>query len=609
MKKLATLTVLLSFLLALAAFRVSWADPWAVVANHDDLTIHTIDLGMDPPDVYGPFLEGELGTSGPLLDVAVTPDGHYALVSNSGSNTVYRIDLSDPANPALDDFLPIGFKAQDIDIASSGEFALVVDGPGGNQIAIIDLDPFALITTYELTTEDASAEAVAIAPDNQTVILCDEFYNRIIYGELDPANLDDGLTSENELPTGVGPTNVSISPDGKTVLVANGTGGSVSVFQITNPSSIQDRGIVSGLPGGEQSIAFSPDGERAYVVSSGMFATDPDLLSWLRVNEPGVVELGRAEVVELPSNMGGFLGVDVLAITPDGSHALVGNPGSIGIPIQSVTMVDLSNWEWEEWEWTEINTKGDFPVGIAVFNQFQPSLVPVYVDIKPGRCPNPLYLKSREFLPVAVLGTEDFEVTDIDPTTIRLTREAVLGIKTKLSEVTDIDAAAIGLSREENGGGVVPIRWHYKDVSTPFEGEPCECHKLGPDGYEDLILEFRNQEVVEALGALKVGEAVVLTIRGKLLDGTEFEGIDCVTVTACFIRTVAYESRMAKDVDVLRKVRDRYLSKNYLGRALVSSYYRHGPKLATFVSKHPLLKSIVRVGLYPWVRAGRLVIE
>jgi len=210
----------------------------------------------------------------------------------------------------------------------------------------------------------------------------------------------------------------------------------------------------------------------------------------------------------------------------------------------------------------------------------------IYVDIRPGCCPNQLDLSGWGILPVAVLGTESFDVANINPSTIRL-------------------------GRERNGEGVPPIRWKYKDVSTPFEGELCECHKLGPDCNKDLVLEFRNQEVIEALGEVKVGDQVVLTIWGKLLDGdgTEFEGKDCVTATACLIKTVANGSRMARDVEVLRKVRDTYLSKNYLGRALVFLYYKHGPKLASFISKPSFLKSFVRVGLYPWVKASGLIID
>lgn len=44
---------------------------------------------------------------------------------------------------------------------------------------------------------------------------------------------------------------------------------------------------------------------------------------------------------------------------------------------------------------------------------------PVPIDIKPQSCPNPINVKSRGVLPVAILGTAEFDVTTIDPASIR----------------------------------------------------------------------------------------------------------------------------------------------------------------------------------------------
>ena len=136
-------------------------------------------------------------------------------------------------------------------------------------------------------------------------------------------------------------------------------------------------------------------------------------------------------------------------------------------------------------------------------------IIPVSVDIKPGSCPNPLNLKSKGVLPVAVLGTEDLDITTIDPTTIRLSREGV-------------------------EGEVRPIRSDHEDVATPFEGELCDCHELNGDGYPDLTLKFKTQELVETLGLGEVaGETIPLTLTGELMEsegGTPIKGEDCVLV-------------------------------------------------------------------------------
>ena len=134
---------------------------------------------------------------------------------------------------------------------------------------------------------------------------------------------------------------------------------------------------------------------------------------------------------------------------------------------------------------------------------------PVFVDIKPGSCPNPLNLKTKGVLPVAILGTEDFDVTTIDSETIRLSKEGV-------------------------EGEVAPLRWSHEDVATPFEGELCDCHDLNGDGYLDLTLKFKAQEVVNTLELdVNVDETIPLTLKGNLVaeeDGIPIQGQDCVRV-------------------------------------------------------------------------------
>ena len=136
---------------------------------------------------------------------------------------------------------------------------------------------------------------------------------------------------------------------------------------------------------------------------------------------------------------------------------------------------------------------------IRVVTLASTTITELEVDIKPGSCPNPLNVKSQGVLPVAILGTEDLDVTDIDVATVSL-------------------------------AGVAPIRFDYEDVATPFEGELCDCHEDGPDGYFDLTLKFDTQEIVTALGDVEDGEYLPLTLSATLVDGTVLEGSDCIRV-------------------------------------------------------------------------------
>jgi hypothetical protein len=122
--------------------------------------------------------------------------------------------------------------------------------------------------------------------------------------------------------------------------------------------------------------------------------------------------------------------------------------------------------------------------------------IEVTVDIKPMSWPNPLNVNKKGVLPVAILGTEDFDVSQIDPASILLE-------------------------------GVSPLRWALEDVGTV--GDPL----AGLDGITDLSLKFAAQEIVAALGDVTDGEVVTLHLTGNLKEefgGTPIEGEDVVRI-------------------------------------------------------------------------------
>ena len=154
---------------------------------------------------------------------------------------------------------------------------------------------------------------------------------------------------------------------------------------------------------------------------------------------------------------------------------------------------------------------------------------PVEFDIKPQSCPNPLNVKGlrdaatgvdehslakvnpvdiddedrASVLPVAILGTADFDVSLIDPSTVMLE-------------------------------GVPALRWDYEDVSTPMPdgAAECECNADGADGYTDLTLKFDKRSIIGALGEVQNGDVIPLFIHGELIDGMPIEGVDCVIIRA-----------------------------------------------------------------------------
>jgi hypothetical protein len=111
----------------------------------------------------------------------------------------------------------------------------------------------------------------------------------------------------------------------------------------------------------------------------------------------------------------------------------------------------------------------------------EPSIT-VNVDVRPSS----LNLKSKGVLPVVIFGSKDFDVKNIDPMTIMMSREGI-------------------------AGGVSPIRYNNM--------------------YKIMILKFESEELVDTLMLEEVaGQTIWLTITGNLKDGTPFSGEDSIKI-------------------------------------------------------------------------------
>jgi hypothetical protein len=131
---------------------------------------------------------------------------------------------------------------------------------------------------------------------------------------------------------------------------------------------------------------------------------------------------------------------------------------------------------------------------------FSPPTCEVDVDVKPQSCENPFNTGSQGVLPVAILGSDVLDVNDIDVSSLTL-------------------------------NGVSPVHSAIEDVSTPaVGGGDCPCTEAGADGFDDLTLKFRRQDIAATLPTLGPGDVTTLSMVGSLLDGTDFEGSDCITI-------------------------------------------------------------------------------
>jgi hypothetical protein len=131
-----------------------------------------------------------------------------------------------------------------------------------------------------------------------------------------------------------------------------------------------------------------------------------------------------------------------------------------------------------------------------------PEYIEVSFDIKPGSCPNPFNPKGNGVLPVAILGESDFDVSQIDVSTITI-------------------------------AGISPVKASIEDVATPYTAPLMDCYscnQLGMDGYMDLSLKFNTQALAAALSPLSVGDCITIEINGYLYDGTPIKGFDPIII-------------------------------------------------------------------------------
>jgi DNA-binding beta-propeller fold protein YncE len=328
-------------------------DGWVITAVFSESAVAVINT-MDHT-VHGPFLAGELGSPYSLLDIVVTPDGSTALVSNFSNQAVYYLDVSNPIAPSVITSVTIPFFAEDIALSHDGRYAVVTDGGFTSMVATLDVITPSLVFTANLGTN--YAQAVDVAPDG-TVVLVNYSAGTLTSLLLDASGTLSHTHTYTQLVDGNRsfPLNVNIAPDGQTVLVSNFYTDAVGVYQIISPGVLTQTGMLHGLPGDQQSIAFSPAGDQAFVLS--VVTTPTDQVSVLDILGPGQVSLNAAGVANLKSNaFGGFFGVDVLAVA--GGRLYAGNPSSSGMT-ETLTVVDLYNWGV-----TGVPID-DYPIGVAV---------------------------------------------------------------------------------------------------------------------------------------------------------------------------------------------------------------------------------------------------
>jgi hypothetical protein len=130
--------------------------------------------------------------------------------------------------------------------------------------------------------------------------------------------------------------------------------------------------------------------------------------------------------------------------------------------------------------------------GVVTFdpNAFPPCKIEVDIDIKPGSFPNSINPRSMGVVPVAILGSAEFDVTTVDVTTLAFGPNGAAAAHDLTDPLTYAD--------------------HLQDVNE--------------DGFTDLVSHYRQKETGLAPGDTEA------CLTGETFDGVPIEGCDSVNV-------------------------------------------------------------------------------
>ena len=320
--------------------KVTWDDAGKVVASAPGQdTVSIIDIGTDPDNpkivVDLPLMNSIFG---PPTNLAITPDGKLALVANSmrwvqdgaawkpqPDNKVHVIDL-EASPPAPIATVEVGDQPSGMAISKAGDLALIANRASKN-VSVLAISGKEVKLVGNVDMGDVVA-AVAIAPDGRRALAAKFPSHKVALLEIDGQKVTYG---GYDMPVGLWPYNVAITPDGRLALTAdNGANGAsdghvdtVSVIDMeASPPRVIDKVVVGVAPEG---LAISPDGKTAVAVMLKGSAAVPKN-AWFRHDRGSVVALRidgkkvtRAEEVEVGRLPEGAV------FSADGSRLYVGN--------------------------------------------------------------------------------------------------------------------------------------------------------------------------------------------------------------------------------------------------------------------------------------------
>jgi len=297
---------------------------------------------------------------GPPVNLAIHPSGEFAFVANSlepvtqgwahrldPDNKVFMIDLK-ATPPKVIGTITVGKQPSGMAISPKGDLALVANRADGT-ISVLSIrgKDVLVVDTVTVGTGTDSVSTVAITPDGKRVLAVKAAANKVALLSIDGQKV---TYDKRDLPAGIFPYNIAVTPDGKLGLTSdNGNGGSsdgnadtVSVIDLeADPPRVIDHVTVGDSPEG---LAISPKGDLAVTVEArgsnmpktSFFYHQGGAVTALKIDGKKVTRMGEITVGALP---------EAVAFSPDGNYLYVGNfiDGDLWVlMVEGTTLTDTS---------------------------------------------------------------------------------------------------------------------------------------------------------------------------------------------------------------------------------------------------------------------------
>lgn len=299
-------------------------------------TLAVIDLSATPPKLVAEIAGVPGSVIGPPFSVAVTPDEHYALVTDC-----MKVDPADPTKTTTDNrltvvdiqgaaphvvaTLPTGQGPSGLAINRAGTLALVANR-GEGTISIFSINGATVTPEGTLTIGNATSAlgTVAITPDGKRALVSRDGDNLVTVLNIDGVKV---TLAGRDVRTGLRPYGVDITRDGHYAVVGNVGYGNGDVDTIAlldlqaDPVRVVD---IAPVPQTPEGVKLSPDGTICAVIAQdgsnkpkeSPFYHDHGQLVLLRIRAGKFAPLASAPIGHWSQGA---------AFSADGRTILVGN--------------------------------------------------------------------------------------------------------------------------------------------------------------------------------------------------------------------------------------------------------------------------------------------